>query len=84
MMTAQLTEEQLAMLHAIDGTKGDAYSLARYCEEKGLYIQGDQDNMQLSYICVADPSGADDFWSVVVGEIRGDEDAVIAIPKANR
>jgi len=74
-----ITENQAAILHAIDGTENDHYHLARYCEEKGLFVEGDPDDMQLSYICIADPKDVEDFWSVVVGEIRGDSEAVIAI-----
>lgn len=35
--------------------------------------------MELSHVCVADPRSVDDFWSIVVGEIRGDDEAVIEI-----
>jgi len=75
----KLTENQAAILHAIEGTKNNHYELARYCECKGFYVVGDSDDMLLSYICLEDPSESGDFWPSVVGEIRGDEEATIKV-----
>lgn len=75
----KLTETQKTVLHAINGTENNHYDLARYCESKGLFVEGDPEDMELSHICVEDPQESDDFWSSVVGEIRGDEEAKIVI-----
>jgi hypothetical protein len=74
-----MDDQTQTALHAINGTTGDHYGLCRYCEDKGLFISPDPDDMQLSYVCLSDPGEVDDFWSTVVGEIRGDEEASIEI-----
>jgi len=75
----KLTENQAAILHAIEGTQNSHYELARYCECKGFYVVGDSDDMQLSYICLKEPGKSDGFWPSVVGEIRGDGEATIKV-----
>lgn len=76
---ATLTESQKTNLHALNGTRDSHYELARYCEIKGLHVEGDPDDMELSHVCVSAPQRGEDFWPLVVGTIRGDSEAVIEI-----
>jgi hypothetical protein len=62
--------------HAINGQEGSHYDLAAWVEGKGFEVVGDAGDMELSH--VARP-GEEDFADRVIGEIRGDAEAKVAI-----
>lgn len=62
--------------HGINGTRDCHYDLARYAESKGFLVEADPDDNQKSLIV---RQGDEPFDDRVIGEINGDEDAIIVI-----
>ena len=62
--------------HAVNGTKGSHYDLARYLEIKGFEVIGDSGDNERSIVC---RPGDEDSDEREIGEIVGDDEAVVRI-----
>lgn len=62
--------------HAINGQRGSHYDLAAWVEGKGFEVLADGDNCERSIIC---RPGTEDSGEREIGEIIGDDEAVVAI-----
>ena len=75
-MTSKFKLEWESAAHAINGTTGCHYDLATWVESKGFDVRPDHEDNERSEI---GRPGTSDWCDKLVGEIIGDDEAVVRI-----